>query len=247
MSILPPIDSTDGLRLGQLWRYPVKSLGGEELESAELTAEGIAGDRTVHVAGIDGPLTGRTRHGLLTLRATRDDDGSILVDGHPWQSEEAAALVRAHGGDDAHLVAYDGPERFDVLDLLVATDGAVDEFGHDVRRLRPNLLITGTAPETEAGWPGHALVIGEALIGVHSMRARCVVTSIDPDTGARDPGIHLDIHRRFGGELALNCWVIRPGRLAVGMTVDVVPTTATPPRIGGWIVGAPYTAHRRAS
>ena len=35
-----------------------------------LTSDGIKGDRVVHVAGARGPLTGRTRHGLLTLRAT---------------------------------------------------------------------------------------------------------------------------------------------------------------------------------
>jgi len=34
--------------------------------------------------------------------------------------------------------------------------------------------------------------------------------------------------------------VIRPGRLTVGQPVDVVATSAEPPRIGGWIVGAPY-------
>jgi uncharacterized protein YcbX len=30
----------------QLWRYPVKSMGGERIESAEVTANGIVGDRT---------------------------------------------------------------------------------------------------------------------------------------------------------------------------------------------------------
>ena len=70
-----------------------------------------------------------------------------------------------------------------MLNLLVATDGAVAAFGADVRRLRPNLLISGVPADAEATWPGHALAIGDALIGIHSVRQRCIVTTIDPDTG----------------------------------------------------------------
>ena len=33
------------LRVEGLWRYPVKSLAGEALEAAELTADGIPSDR----------------------------------------------------------------------------------------------------------------------------------------------------------------------------------------------------------
>lgn len=39
---------------------------------------------------------------------------------------------------DAHLVAHDEPERFDILPLLIATDGAITTFGAGGRRLRPN-------------------------------------------------------------------------------------------------------------
>ncbi|MCZ3389516.1 MAG: MOSC N-terminal beta barrel domain-containing protein [Actinomycetia bacterium] len=56
-----------GITVDQLWRYPVKSLRGEQLASAVLTQDGVADDRVVHVAGPRGPFTGRTRHGLLSL------------------------------------------------------------------------------------------------------------------------------------------------------------------------------------
>jgi hypothetical protein len=35
-------------------------------------------------------------------------------------------------------VRYEGPERFDILPLLITSDGALAAFGHDPRRLRPN-------------------------------------------------------------------------------------------------------------
>jgi uncharacterized protein len=224
------------MHVESLWRYPVKSLGGEPLETAAFTDDGVEGDRLVHVQGPRGVLTGRTRYGLLTIPASTGPDGP-LVDGHPWDSWEAHALVLPHGG---RLTRYTGPERFDVLNVLVATDGQVEAAGVDVRRLRPNILIGGVEAGAEDSWPGHALVIGDVVIGMFQKRARCVVTTIDPDTGEQDLDVHRRIRHEFGGVLCLDSWVIRPGPVSVGDTVEVVPTDELPDRVGGWIVGAPY-------
>jgi uncharacterized protein YcbX len=48
-----------------LWRYPVKTLAGVSLDSAELTPTGIPGDRVVHVRGPEGVRTSRRQHLLL--------------------------------------------------------------------------------------------------------------------------------------------------------------------------------------
>jgi len=224
----------------ELWRYPVKSLGAEALSTADLTDDGVAGDRLVHVRNFRGPLTGRSRHQLLTIPAATGPDGRPLVASHEWDSPEAAAIVRERGGADAELAAYPGPERFDILNLLVATDGAVAQLGEDVRRLRPNLLLGDVPAGAERNWAGRALAIGGAVIGIHDLRERCVVTTIDPDTGAQDVDVLRRIRDQFGGRLALNCWVITPGAVAVGDPVGLVDTDAEPDRLGGWIVGAPY-------
>ena len=228
------------VQVAQLWRYPVKSLCGERLDSVSLTMDGIPGDRVVHVAGPRGPLTGRTRHGRLTVPASTGHDGVPLVAGHRWDSDEAARIIAAHGREGARLVADVTPQRFDVLNLLVATDGAVARLGHDVRRLRPNIVLDGVAVDLERELPGRALRIGDALIGVHSVRQRCIVTTIDPDTGDQDLSVLRRIHREFGGEIALNCWVLRPGLVGLGDAVEVVENEHDPATIGGWIVGAPY-------
>ena len=132
------------MRVAELWRYPVKSLAGEPLEVAVLSADGIAGDRIVHVRAADGRVvTARTRQHLLGLHATLAADGEPLIDGRPWSAQESAAAVRAAVGGDAQLVRHHGPERFDVLPLLIATDGAIARLGVDRRRLRPNIVIEG--------------------------------------------------------------------------------------------------------
>ena len=192
----------------------------------------------MHVRNDRGPLTGRTRHGLLTLPATTGPDGVPLVAGHRWDSAAAHALVTERAGPDARLARHDGPERFDVLNLLVATDGATAVFGHDLRRLRPNLLISGVAAADEAAWPdtpGHRGRVARC----HSVRQRGIVTSIDR-TRRAEPR-RLPPLRRGSATSCPDCWVIRPGTVHVATRSAWCPTT-TPDHLGGWIVGAPYRA-----
>ncbi|MEO8505804.1 MAG: MOSC N-terminal beta barrel domain-containing protein [Acidobacteriota bacterium] len=227
MTLTPPT-------VAGLWRYPVKSLAGEALTVAEVTKNGIVGDRRVHVRGPEGVRTSRRQHRMLGLHGTLGTDGWPLIDGHRWDSPEALELVREAAGDDAWLEAYDGPERFDVLPLLVATDGAVTSFGRDVRRLRPNLLIGGVEGMAERQWEGDALRIGEVVIRLDSLRGRCPMTTVDPDTLEVDPQVLRDIGRRFGGRLALNAEVLHEGTLSVGMAVQLGKMG---PRKGPWETG----------
>lgn len=58
------------LYVADLWRYPVKTLAGERLPAATLTADGVQGDRLVQVYGPEGVRTSRRHHRLLGLRGT---------------------------------------------------------------------------------------------------------------------------------------------------------------------------------
>jgi uncharacterized protein len=210
------------LYVAGLWRYPVKTLAGERLPDARVGLDGLQGDRLVWVRGAEGVRTSRTHHRLLGLRGTSSPDGP-LVNEHPWPSAEALALVKRAAGQDAWLEAADAAARFDILPLLVATDGAVAAFGRDVRRLRPNILIGGVDGLDERDWPGAELHIGPLVVRLDSLRGRCPMTTVHPDTLERDPEVLRDIGRRFGGRLALNADVARPGAIAVGDRVTLVP------------------------
>lgn len=209
------------LTLGQLWRYPVKSMAGEQLPHAALTDLGVPGDRLIWVRGPEGVRTARRQYQLLGLRGTLSPEGEVLVNGHAWDSPAAADLVRAAAGDDAWLERAPMGYQFDILPLLVATDGAVAAFGRDIRRLRPNLLISGVDGMAETTWEGAELEIGQAIIELDSLRGRCPMTTVDPDTITRDPTVLKDIGRRFGGKLALNAAVGRGGQITVGDPVTL--------------------------
>src|SRR6266852_1222235 len=110
--------------VAELWRYPVKSMGGERLDSCMLTPDGIPGDRVVHVEDDRGRVvTARSRPRLLLHRARLGEDGEPLIDERPWREPSVARDVKEAAGETARLIASSGLERFDVLPLLVATDG----------------------------------------------------------------------------------------------------------------------------
>jgi uncharacterized protein YcbX len=223
------------MRVAELWRYPVKSLRGERLPEVEVARDGVVGDRLAHVRQLSGRVvTSRYRPRLLGLQGSLGADGEPAIDGHPWSSPEARELVRAAAGPAVEIVRFRGGDhgqRYDVLPLTVLTEGMAEAVGVDRRRFRPNIVVTGAAGLAEVGWPGYGLRAGEVLIGVRNRRARCVMTSFDPDTVEQDLGVLQRIYREFGGEVALDCWVIEAGRIAEGDRVELaeVPARAEPP------------------
>src|SRR6266516_2529761 len=134
------------MHVAELWRFPVKSMAGEPLGRADVRPDGIVGDRVAYVLGAHGRIvTARTRPRLLGHRATLGMDGEPQVDGRPWRAPAVERDVVAAVGVGASLVLASGLERFDVLPLLVATDGAIRALGADGRRLRPNIVIGGVS------------------------------------------------------------------------------------------------------
>jgi uncharacterized protein len=219
------------MQVAELWRYPVKSMRGEQLGLVEVGLDGLEGDRLVHARESSGRVvTSRYRPGLLGLNGTLGPDGEPLVDGEPWASAAVLAKVRAVTAPDVELIRFDGVDhgqRYDVLPLTVLTDGMARAVGVDHRRFRPNILIAGVEELAETRWPGSYLRIGEVLIGIRKRRSRCVMTTFDPDTLEQDPSVLRRVVTSFAGTVALDCWVEAPGQIAVGDPVELVS------RVGG--------------
>jgi uncharacterized protein YcbX len=212
--------------VAELWRYPVKSMGGESVREIEVRKDGFDGDRIVHVVDARGRLvTARSRPKLLGHRARFGSDGEPLVDDRPWTSEAVARDVESAAGPGSRLARHEGVDRFDILPLLVATDGAIAAFGRDRRRLRPNLVVGGVDGLAERDWEGRALRIGDAVLRIADLRERCIMTTFDPDTQEQDVEVLRSIRRDFGGRLALNAAVQTPGRIRIGDAVSLEPDT----------------------
>ena len=188
--------------------------------SAVVGGDGIEGDRAALVVRGNRIVTSRTHPKLLRHHATFVD-GAPRVNDLDLESPEVAAWVRDSAGDDARLVRYDGPERFDILPLLVATDGAIAAMNVDSRRFRPNIIIGGVEGLAERTWEGKSLRVGDVVIRIHDLRQRCVMTTWDPDTQAQDLDVLRRIVRDFDGRIALNCSVEVPGTIAVGDSATI--------------------------
>jgi MOSC domain-containing protein len=212
------------MHVSEIWRYPVKSLKGERLNEAEITKFGIPGDRQIAVIRtINGRfLTSRSRPKLLALQGSINTDGVPTINGHRWDSAEALQLVREAASEAVTLQQIPAPQAFDVLPLLVATDGAARYLNIDHRRLRPNIFLADVAELEERNWPGHIIAIGDVCIHAEKLRDRCVMTTFDPDTQAQDPSVLLRIVRELDGSTALDSSVISPGKIRVGDRAQII-------------------------
>jgi uncharacterized protein YcbX len=141
------------LQVAELWRYPVKSLQGERLDSAELTPDGLEGDRcyAIYDIGTGFGLTGRRHPELLFASARLLEggaveitlpDGSIALD----DSELSAWLARPVAlvsVDDLGERRYENPADFEHDSSWVEFVGAEGAF-HDNAGARVSLVSTGT-------------------------------------------------------------------------------------------------------
>jgi uncharacterized protein len=212
------------MHVAEIWRYPVKSLKGERLNEAEITKLGIPHDRQVAVIrGINGRfLTSRTRPKLLGLQGSLAPDGVPTVNGHRWDSPEALRLVQEAAMEPATLESIPAPQAFDILPLLVATDGAARYLNIDHRRLRPNILLADVPELEERKWPGKVLAIGDVRIHLEKLRERCVMTTFDPDTQEQNPTVLQRIVYELDGTTALDSSVLVEGRIRIGDQAEIL-------------------------
>ena len=211
------------MHVSEIWRYPIKSLKGERITEAEITPLGIPHDRQIVVirAINNRMLTSRTRPKLLGLQGSLDADGTPTINGHRWDSAEALELVKQAAGEEVTLQEIPPPKAFDILPLLVATDGAADYLNIDHRRLRPNIYLADVPELEERNWQRRTLAIGDVRIHMEKLRERCVMTTFDPDTQVQDSSILNRIIFELDGFTALDSSIAVPGKIRVGESAEV--------------------------
>jgi MOSC domain-containing protein len=206
------------MHISEIWRYPIKSLKGQRLTETQITQVGIPGDRgIVIIRSLNGRiLTSRVKPRMLGLQGGLAADGIPTINGFRWDSKEALRLVTEAAGEDVSLEQVPAPQAFDILPLLVATDGTTQYLNIDPRRLRPNIFLADVPGLEERKWPGKILTIGNVRIRAEQLRDRCVMTTFDPDTQVQDSSVLQRVIRDLDGRAALDCSVIEPGTIREG-------------------------------
>jgi uncharacterized protein YcbX len=221
--------------VAEVWRYPVKSMAGERLDSCAVTEKGLDGDR--RWALVDGSpnragkLLTITKHkGLMTYRARLADGGAEVVTpvGEIRDLDERmVSQLASEASRPLTLREIDGG-NFDDSPVLIVSLATVAAFGvlarmHvDHRRFRANLYVEGLAPEEEVAWVGQQVQVGDAVLEVVSRCERCAVITHDPDTTNTTPELLRLLAETAQTCLGVYCRVTRPGRVAAGDSIRVV-------------------------
>ncbi len=143
--------------------------------------------------------------------------------------------LRARVGDDTLILArVDEPEyaggthRVSVISRASVEDlaGRMRQGALDTRRFRMLIEVGGLDPYEEDGWQGRRLRVGDGVVRLGDRMPRCVMTTLDPDTGAQNAPVltALARYRRVGSQPVLGVYgdVERPGTMAVGDPVEVL-------------------------
>jgi uncharacterized protein len=237
-----------GIELGHIsaiFRYPIKSMAGERLDSAKIGWHGVEGDRRLAFRRL------ADRGAFPWLTASRLPElllyqpiGRQEITGEPLPTHVRTPDGREYGLTDEALVKEIATRHRGDVELMPLSHGIFDEAavsaiawgtirsitreaGHDadVRRFRPNLLIDtqGAQPFEEDGWVGKILEFGSERTGpaisVTMRDKRCVMMNLDPDTAEANAEVMKTVIRMNDNYAGVYGTVVRTGELRVGQVV----------------------------
>jgi len=230
-----------------IFRYPVKSMGGERLEVANLSWHGLDGDRRLAFRRMDDRsgmpwLTASKLPDLLLFTPHRREDGAqgdVLLPAHirtpdgeempVFGKDLATEIGRRYGAPVEMMQLRHG--IFDEASISVIASETVREIGRfagrslDVRRFRPNVLVRLLRPTAfqEDEWLGGVLSFGEGddapAITVTMRDERCSMVNLDPDSASPAAEVMKAVVGANQNNAGIYGAVTRIGRLAVGQTI----------------------------
>jgi uncharacterized protein YcbX len=243
-----------GIEIGQveaIFRYPVKSMRGDQLEAADMGWHGIEGDRRMALRRMEDRsgfpwLTASKLPELVLFTPQRREDGTPgdlpthirTPDGEElaaFGADLAAEVGRRYGSPVEMMQMKHG--IFDDASISVIASETANEITRlagqsaDVRRFRPNIVVrlARPVPFQEDEWLGGVLRFGEGqeapAITVTMRDVRCSMVNLDPDSGRSTPEVLKAVVRANQNNAGIYGTVTRTGRLAVGQSIILHGTT----------------------
>jgi len=231
-------------KLQALFRYPVKSMGGEPLDEANLGWHGLEGDRRMAFRLLEDRsefpwLTASKLPDLLRFAPHREngDQGDLPTHIRTPDGEALPVFGEALAEDVGRR--YGAPVQmtqlkhgiFDEASISVIALDTVQEISRlaaqtsDIRRFRPNVVVRArrALPFQEDAWVGGILSFGAGdnapAVTVTLRDLRCSMLNLDPDSARPAPEMLKTVVRVHENTAGVYATVTRIGRLAVGQTI----------------------------
>jgi hypothetical protein len=269
------------LKLSEIYIYPIKSLGGILLESANITTRGLENDRRFMLVDENGRFLSQREYPQLAifkteiegefLKITNKKDGRSLkiflqysqnpqnsqsITVQIWDDETSAIEISSEAtnwftqalGIPARLVympdeskrktdaqySLTGEEITSFSDgypILIIGQSSLDDLNNrlgnpvNINRFRPNFVFTNGVPFEEDAW--HEFTIGNVRFFGVKPCARCVMTTIDQETGetkGKEPLLTLNKYRKAGNKILFgqNVLISQLGTVSVGDDVRIL-------------------------
>lgn len=225
--------------VAKLWRYPVKSMLGEECRELELEARGCRGDRLFAVQDAGGKLgsgknTRRFRliDGLLGFSARHAGEWPEIAfpDGRRVRGDDPGVhgALSSALGTAVTLVRESRNPHFDDGAVHLVTTAALEWLRSrlpgsrvDERRFRPNIVMTaGGAGQPEQSWIGRTLRIGdEVALRVTAPTERCRMTTLGQADLPEDVRVLRSLAEDSEAQFGVYAEVVKPGWIAAGDAV----------------------------
>lgn len=250
-----------------LWRYPVKSMRGEEMPELFAGFAGVYGDRLFAFRSSASPsgfpfLTARNQRQMLCYRPRFRQPEKTVAPPHLSEAEQMAPGATPVYAEPADLMldvatpagetlAIDDPALLDLLragidkphelTLLRSERALTDcrplslislqtvrqlagEIGceMDKRRFRANIYLDLASKEgfSEGQFVGRSLCLGpKAVIAILQRDPRCMIITLDPETGEKKPIVLKTVAQAHGGMAGIYAAVLSEGMIRKGDAV----------------------------
>ena len=224
-------------------RYPVKSFRGESVNKTNVMNYGLYGDRShayldesrpgKYLTITQFPEMVRYKAGFMgeenlnkypPARITAPDGKQV-----PWNDEQLIKELEQRASAEITPVQYSPihvPEgAIEEENILVVTDASLMKMKElwgkeelDFQRFRPNLVLSMIKyePFMEDQWCGKTMKIGDVELKVKRHCERCMIITVDPESGDRDPSLHKTVISERNNHFGVYVTVLKTGEIAAG-------------------------------